>query len=799
MSLVIGHFMDKAFANKTLRLNYTIASIFLLIFSFFTAPCLQADPIKKALKAIRNNQKEVALQKLLLRQLTKDSSNPVFWHAIALCLDNEVSKPTAYETYLYSVRCWGVVKDPTRIKKIEKKYKITALNTDSLLQIATLDWIAHQPNFDLSSARSLLKILEENTSLLVEFQKLIIGPIENWSSVSVKTHLKLLDVQEEYIDKLEFDSILNSRNITALKNRRDQLANLPTYAITEKTKALLKMAQDTLMQWEFEEMQAEETLEAFAKFLKNYPNASEFQRTWIAQKSEAIRFNTAQQLNTVESYDNFLQQYPKSQFRERALLLKRALTVIPVPARKANGKFGFVDSANFQPWLEYEYKLAYPLHRFNNPNKIQENGATLIPGCALVMLEDTFGLIEFTYITKDGKPFTKNNYELIHQFSPTLAFVQRGGRWGILNAQGKELIPCKFENLRFDTAQKRGALQMGKTWALFNENGKLISAPKYSHFGFQNSENSPNESSPNLWFKGKCAAAVNGQWGLIDTAGNALTPFAYESMSTLPHGRFLGKINAGYCVWRDSANCTTEYSETVDFGKPYTLIQQNNLWGIIDTIGKVILPPIYEKALLVDATIALLKNKKWIFYYSKGEFTLPIKGNIDDFRLHGDGIVFAKQKKTWLMYHAGTRTIRKISTPKHKQLTDTLLFEYFGNNGFITHINGRPLIKDTLSNISPLNNHEWLATKSTGTGLLCIPSMEWSLPPLYQDVINSEYPNLYIVQKNNKWGVVNSFNNEIIPIQYDAISDGEFPGYWFALKGETTLWIDAAGREILYP
>jgi len=98
-----------------------------------------------------------------------------------------------------------------------------------------------------------------------------------------------------------------------------------------------------------------------------------------------------------------------------------------------------------------------------------------------------------------------------------------------------------------------------------------------------------------------------------------------------------------------------------------------------------------------------------------------------------------------------------------------------------------------------LNNHEWLASKSTGTGLLCIPSMQWSLPPLYQDVILSEYPNLYIVQKNNKWGVVNTFNLEVIPIQYDAISDGEFPGYWFALKGDLTFWIDAAGREILYP
>lgn len=779
--------------------KYYWAILTILLFANLWPLNTKADPIKKALKEIKAGKKQIALPRLLVRQISKDSTNPILWHGIALCLDNEHFTPTAYETYLYSIRCWSLITDPKKLQNLAKKYKISAQITDSLLQISTNDWIKHQPNFDLQSARTLYKILEQNTTLLLDFQKTITGAKENWSSLSVKTHLKLIDIQDEYIDKLEFDSILGSRNIQALKNRRDQLLHLPNYMVTDKTKQMLQTALDTLLQWEFEAAQSEETIDAFERFLKNYPKASTFQKDWINNKTEDIRFNQAQQQNTVESYENFLVLYPKSRYTDRAQLLKRALTVIPTPALKPNGKFGFVDSVNLQPWLDKEYKLAYPLHRFINPKQFQENGATLIPGCALVMQQDTFGLVEFTWVTKDGNTFTKNTYELIHQFSPNLAFVQRGGRWGILNSQGRELIPCKFENIRFDTAMKRGALQMGKLWALFNDQGKLITAPKFSHFGFESNENYPNETSPILWIRGKCAAAINGQWGLIDTAGNALTPFAYESMSTLPHGRFLGKINAGYCIWRDTLNCTAEYSETVDIGRNYTLIQQNHLWGIVDTIGKVILPPVYEKAILVDATIALLKNKKWTFYYSKGEFVLPIKGNIDDFRLHGDGIVFAKQKKSWLLYHAGTRTIRKITSPKHKQLTDTLLFEYSGEQGFITHVNGKVLLKDTLKNISTLNDHEWLATKSTGTGLLCIPSMQWSLPPIYEEIIETDYANIYIVKKDNKWGVVNTFNNIIVPIQYDAITDSEFPGYWYVLKNDQTLWLDFSGREIIYP
>jgi hypothetical protein len=267
-------------------------------------------------------------------------------------------------------------------------------------------------------------------------------------------------------------------------------------------------------------------------------------------------------------------------------------------------------------------------------------------------------------------------------------------------------------------------------------------------------------------------------------------------MTSLPFGRFMGKINDGYCLWRDTIQCSAEYSEAVDFGKPYTLVQQKG-WGIIDTLGRILVPPIYEKALLVGSTVALLKNKKWNFYYSRGEFNLPIKGAIDDFRMHGDGMVFARQKKNWILYHAYTKTVRKVKTTDLQQLTDTLLLEPIGNSWFITHANGKVLLSDSLSSLSKLNDHEWLASKSSGTGLLCLPSMQWSLKPKYQEIIVSQKPSNYMVKSNEKWGVVNSFGDLIVPIIYDAITDTEYPGYWYALQGEKTLWINSNGEALL--
>jgi hypothetical protein len=106
--------------------------------------------------------------------------------------------------------------------------------------------------------------------------------------------------------------------------------------------------------------------------------------------------------------------------------------------------------------------------------------------------------------------------------------------------------------------------------------------------------------------------------------------------------------------------------------------------------------------------------------------------------------------------------------------------------------------------LSRINDHEWFATKpslngTTLMGLLCLPSMQWSLKPQYQEIILSQKPSQYMVKKNDRWGVVNNFGEVIVPIAYDAITDTEFPGYWYALKGEQTLWIDASGRELSQP
>ncbi|MSP58015.1 MAG: hypothetical protein CK532_06590 [Flavobacteriales bacterium] len=817
-----------------------------LLSGILNTQVLYANEITKVIRLIAKKQEIHAAEILFPLQFGKDSCNPVLYHCAAQLSEvfkkmeafpmKPISSPTKpikpekalknaliwmlytapdaeYENAFLAMKYWSLGNEK-EWTEFQIKYALNYNKSDTLLYNFTQKWWTAQPNFNLDKAKILLAKIEKNQLQLTAYETGIntinegirihllrkSNPEKNpeiFLSLSLRAHFKLIEFQKEYIERLEFDSLLHGRNIAALKTRHKQL--LAAKKPNDQIKRMIQSASDTLLQWEFEEALSEDNEASYRRFLKSYPKAP--QKNAILQKIEAMAFEQAQQANTIDAYEKFLESQlppplgrPDLSFRAKFLL--HSLTVNPIPIRKANAQFFYADSVCLEPWLDQHYQIAYPFALHNDKNIFVENGSTLIPGCALVMRMDTFGLIEFGYITKDGQPFTKNSYETIYQFSSKMAFVQRGGRWGILKSNGKELLPCKFENLRYDVLHHIGALKTGKKWALFNESGKLTTLPKYDAIGFETWENEPTESPSRLWIRNRCAVQMNGSWALIDTLGNALTPFAYESMTSLPYGRFMGKINNGYCLWRDTIHCSAEYSETVDFGKPYTLVQQKG-WGIIDTLGKILVPPIYEKALLVGSTVALLKNKKWNYYYSKGEFSLPIKGTIDEFRIQGDGMVFARQKKTWILYHAFTKTVRRVKSLELQQLTDTLLLEPIGSSWFITHANSKVLLHDTLVGLSRLNDHEWLASKLNGMGLLCLPSMQWSLKPLYQEIILAQHPSQYMVKKNDKWGVVNNFGDIIVPLQYDAITDTEFPGYWYALSGEQTLWIDASGRALI--
>ncbi|MNG27741.1 hypothetical protein D3C84_1129060 [compost metagenome] len=71
------------------------------------------------------------------------------------------------------------------------------------------------------------------------------------------------------------------------------------------------------------------------------------------------------------------------------------------------------------------------------------------------------------------------------------------------------------------------------------------------------------------------------------------------------------------------------------------------------------------------------------------------------------------------------------------------------------------------------------------------------LAPLYEK-ISGFYDGLANIKSNNKWGVIDSLGNEIIPVEYDEIDSFSYDNLK-AIKNRKEFYFDKLGKEIEKP
>ncbi len=257
--------------------------------------------------------------------------------------------------------------------------------------------------------------------------------------------------------------------------------NQPEFNFPVELQSWSKQLLDTIYFWDFNLAIESNNKSSYLEYQKSYPQSPFADSAY--RLAENLAFLESKNTNSEKGYLDFLKAFPNGPHFEKAKYGLRYLKVIPVPylstSESGPSKYFFVDSASSEIWIDSTYDFAYP---FAQPyyKKWLTNGATLIPGCALVGQNDNFFNMEFHYIEKDGSRMTPNTYEEIIQFHKNYAFVNKNDRWGILNSEGKEIIPPKFQQIHFDTSRGLGFIYNGVKWAIFNKSGKLTTGFNYS-------------------------------------------------------------------------------------------------------------------------------------------------------------------------------------------------------------------------------------------------------------------------------------------------------------------------------
>ena len=128
-------------------------------------------------------------------------------------------------------------------------------------------------------------------------------------------------------------------------------------------------------------------------------------------------------------------------------------------------------------------------------------------------------------VCKDGKWALSNGNEMLTEFkydgfdmymAEGLISALKEDKWGYLDNQGKEAIPCRYESASRFSEGLAAVSQNGK-YGFIDRGGKLVLPFTY-------------DGADSFW-KGICAVNQNGKWGLIDRDGEVIVPFRYDAIS----------------------------------------------------------------------------------------------------------------------------------------------------------------------------------------------------------------------------------------------------------------------------
>lgn len=237
---------------------------------------------------------------------------------------------------------------------------------------------------------------------------------------------------------------------------------------------------------------------------------------------------------------------------------------------KQNGLLGFMDVTNGQ-WLipiKYQSAMTYHINPF------------------ILKLNDKWGLVDSTHNRLTSFKFDR--IESNDFVNKDFAQTKIGSQYGIINRKGEEIVPCIYDEVK--SIYSLFFVRKGNKWGIINQTGIQLKNCIYDDFEGE------------YWFNKRKWTAIkeNGKWGLMNGEGEIMVKPQYQSIEK-------------------------NYNDLV------INVSQDARWGVVDSIGKKIIPCQYDKVKSINKNfIAVQTNGLWgIVDFTNREIVSCQYGNIE--------------------------------------------------------------------------------------------------------------------------------------------------------------------------
>jgi len=254
-----------------------------------------------------------------------------------------------------------------------------------------------------------------------------------------------------------------------------------------------------------------------------------------------------------------------------------------------DGKYGYIDldGKEVVP-CEYQYARDFSYFRAavmkdgkwgfvdNYGNKITEikydNVYSFVNSIALVCKQGKWG-----YINTKGEEFISCRFDKAQEFMGETAIVELDGKTGKIDKNGTFLIKPDYEHFTdFDHNGYAGVKNNGK-WGLINRDGKQVLPCKYDDYF--------------IYYSGDIWVMLDDKWGLADSLGNEITEIKYDAPSYFGNNKTTQVVSGGKkgIISKKGEILPADYDDIRSFPGYYILISDGKA-GLADMSGNILLP-----------------------------------------------------------------------------------------------------------------------------------------------------------------------------------------------------------------
>jgi hypothetical protein len=359
------------------------------------------------------------------------------------------------------------------------------------------------------------------------------------------------------------------------------------------------------------------------------------------------------------------------------------------------------------------------------------------------------------------------------------AWAYKNGKFAIIDKDGNKFTDFVFGE---PTPFKNGVAQaeLDNDFAIVNTNGDTLTAG-YEFFV---------HTDKNLIYTKK-----NNQYGFIDENGklinnsiwfdNAWLPTSDGNIGWIRKNNLWGLMNTTGTVL-----IAPQFDEKTDFVQKLAKVRKENSWGVVSQDGAILLATVYDTVqILQNSAIKLQKNIFFGLADSKGNITIPLEYEvIEDFDL--ENILAGKNNLWGLVSKTGKTTIALRFQELKKSGKTGILFAKIANAWRLINLEGKEIANTPFSLVQPFGENNLAAVKANElTESWGVINTEGKL------ILNTDYQAVEFlksksikIKKGNLWGLADLQGNILLEPIFDNIT----------LLNENTLQVIQNGKVGLY-